>query len=118
MTEIPMADDSGASGQRPKEVTMAAFLVLLNAIAGVISGGVMYYINEDWTAGLGFLLAVVAFWLYFQIQKQDHQAWMFAVIFLIIGIFLYAVGENWAGVLLCLITVIYLNLPNVKQYFE
>ncbi|MHA1958966.1 MAG: hypothetical protein ACW99U_01965 [Candidatus Thorarchaeota archaeon] len=122
MTEIPMADPgTGAVGDRPKEVTYAGIIVLLDAIAGLISGAVSYIIWEDWTAGVGVVLALIAFWLYFQILTQDSQAWTLAVIFNIAAIFLYATGgiiNNSAGIMLSIISVIYLNLPDVKKHFQ
>jgi hypothetical protein len=116
MTEIPMTGPT--EGARPKEVTYAGFLVLLEAIVGLIAAGVTYWIWEDELSLLGIILAVVAFWLYTMILKQDYSAWMMTVIFNIIAIFLYATGYNWAGVVLSLICLIYLISPNVKVHFE
>lgn len=107
----------------PKEVLMAGRLVLLESIVGAISGGVAYYISEEYGYGgndlalLGIVLAIIGFWLYFQILHQDYTAWNMAVIFNILAIFLYATGENWPGVILSLICFLYLIQPNVKQYF-
>jgi hypothetical protein len=112
-----------SSSVRPKEVSIAGWLVLLESIVGAISGGVAYYISEEYGYGgndlalLGIVLAFVGFWLYFQILGQDYSAWNMAVIFNILAIFLYATGENWAGVVLSLICLLYLVQPNVKQYF-
>jgi len=111
------------SGPKPQEVKIAAWLVLLESIVGAISGGVAYYISEEYGYGgndlalLGVVLAIVGFWLYFQIMGQDYSAWNMAVIFNILAIFLYATGENWAGVILSLICLLYLVQPNVKQHF-
>ncbi len=118
-------DDGGTttSGPKPQEVKIAAWLVLLESIVGAISGGVAYYIAEEYGYGgndlalLGVVLAIVGFWLYFQIMGQDYTAWNMAVIFNILAIFLYATGENWAGVILSLICLLYLVQPNVKQHF-
>jgi len=115
MTEIPMAGTS--EGARPKEVTYAGFLILLEAIVGLIVGGINYYYSEDPLALLGIVLAVIAFWLYTMILKQDYSAWMMCVIFNIIAIFLYATGSNWPGVALSAICFIYLITPNVKVHF-
>ena len=108
----------GASqGARPKEVTYAGFLILLEAIVGLIAAGINYYLWEDELALLGIVLAVIAFWLYTMILKQDYSAWMMCVIFNIIAIFLYATGSNWPGVILSAFCFIYLILPNVKVHF-
>ncbi|MBN2230987.1 MAG: hypothetical protein JW779_15485 [Candidatus Thorarchaeota archaeon] len=116
MTEIPMTD--AGVGARPKEVTYAGWLVLLEAITGLIVGGVEYLIWENELSLLGVILAIVAFWLYTMILKQDYSAWMMTVIFNVIAIFLYAVGDNWPGVILSLMCLIYLISPNVKVHFE
>lgn len=112
-----------APSGRPQEVKIAGWLVLLESIVGAISGGVSYYISEEYGYGgndlalLGIVLAIVGFWLYFQILGQDYSAWNIAVIFNILAIFLYATGENWAGVILSLICFLYLVQPSVKQHF-
>jgi hypothetical protein len=116
MTEIPMTGP--VEGTRPREVTIAANLVLLEAIVGLIAAGVTYWIWEDELSLLGIVLAIVAFWLYTMILKQDYSAWMITVIFNILAVFLYATGYNWAGVALSLICFIYLISPNVKVHFE
>jgi hypothetical protein len=116
MTEIPMTNTS--EGTRPKEVTYAGFLVLLEAITGLLVGGFEYWYWEDPLSLLGVVLALVAFWLYTMILKQDYSAWMMTVIFNIIAIFLYATGSNWPGVVLSLICFLYLISPNVKVHFE
>ena len=111
MTEI------SGSGPRPKEVSIAAWLVLLESIVGLIIGGVEYVIWENELSLLGAVLAIVGFWLYFQILGQDYSAWNMAVIFNVIAIFLYAVGSNWPGVGLSVICFLYLVQPNVKAHF-
>ena len=111
MTEI------SGSGPRPKEVSIAGWLVLLESIVGLIIGGVEYVIWENELSLLGAVLAIVGFWLYFQILGQDYSAWNMAVIFNVIAIFLYAVGSNWPGVGLSVICFLYLIQPNVKAHF-
>ena len=69
MSEIPMTGTP--EGGRPKEVTIAGYLVLLESIAGLIVGGLMYAIFEDELSLLGVVLAVIGFWLYTQILKQE-----------------------------------------------
>ena len=104
-------------GTRPKEVTIAGYLILLEAVVGLIAAGVTYYFWETDLSLLGIVLAIVAFWLYTMILKQDYSAWMITVIFNILAVFLYATGSNWAGVGLSLICFIYLISPNVKVHF-
>jgi hypothetical protein len=102
---------------RPQEVNIAAFILLVDAIAGIVTGALWYYWYEDWTAGLGVIIALIAFWLYPQIQNQKEQAWNIVVIFSLIAIFLYATSWNYPGIALSIFTIIYYNLPNVKVHF-
>lgn len=118
MTEIPMAETGGSKGATAPEVRNAGILLLLASITGLIVGGVDYALWENDLALLGIVLAIIGFCLYTQVIKADYSAWMMAVIFNIIAIFLYATGSNWGGVALSLICVIYFNLPNVKVHFE
>lgn len=119
MSEIPLTGDNNNIGSRPKEVTWAAWLVLIEAITGLIVVGIEFAFDmaNDYTL-LGFVLVIVAFWLYSQILKQDYTAWMMAVVFNIIAIFLYAVGDNWPGAILSVFCFVYLVSPNVKVHFE
>ncbi|MHA1615525.1 MAG: hypothetical protein ACTSW7_02585 [Candidatus Thorarchaeota archaeon] len=118
MAEIPMTGGGNTLGARPKEVTYAAWLILIESIVGLIIGGAEYAIWGNELSLLGAVLAIVGFWLYFQILNQDYSAWNMAVIFNVIAVFLYAVGDNWPGVILSVICFIYLIQPNVKVHFK
>ncbi len=104
----------------PKEITLASYLILLDVIAGIIVSIVMYEINDDWTSGLGLIVAVVGIWVYLELKKMNPQAWQLGIILNLVGIALYLLGEIEIGIpgaLLSIITVIYLYSPNVKQHF-
>lgn len=118
MSEIPVTGSSG-TGTRPKEVIWASWLVLLEAITGLIIVGIefAFEVDNDYTI-LGLVLVVVAFILYPMVLKQDYSAWLIVVIFNVIAIFLYAVGENWPGTILSIICLVYLISPNVRVHFE
>jgi hypothetical protein len=118
MTEIPMADAGMTAGQRPKEVTYAGWLILAESLTGIIVGGVEYAIWENDLSLLGLVLGFIGLWLYTMILKQDYAAWMMAVIFNIIAIFLYLAGDNYPGVILTLVCLLYLITPNVRVHFE
>ncbi len=118
MTEIPMAESGATGGPRPKEVTIASYLILAASFTGLIVGGLSYAFWEDELSLLGIVLAVVGFWLYTQVLNQDYSAWMMSVLFNIIAIFLYATGSNWPGVALSVICVLYFISPNTKVHFE
>jgi len=118
MTEIPMADSGASTGFRPQEVKIAAWLVLLESITGLIVGGVEYAIWENELSLLGAVMALIGFWVYTMILKQDYGGWMIAVIFNVLAIVLYAIGENWPGVGLSLICFLYLLNPATRVHFE
>ncbi|MHA1577725.1 MAG: hypothetical protein ACTSU3_10230 [Candidatus Thorarchaeota archaeon] len=103
---------------RPQQVTIASYLIIADVVTGLIIAGIGFATYEDWTNGIGILMALIGIWIYFQILKQDSQAWTIAVIFNIAAAALYAYGDNWPGAILSLITVIYLNLPDVKVHFQ
>jgi hypothetical protein len=107
-----------APSGRPQEVQIAGWLVLLESIVGLIVGGVEYAVWENELSLIGAVIALVGFWIYTQIIKQDLSAWNIAVIFNILAIALYAVGDNWAGVGLSVICFVYLVMPNTRQHFS
>ena len=119
MSEIPLTGGGDTTGQKPKEVIWASWLVLLEAITGLIVVGIEFgfdYAN-DYTL-LGLVLVIVAFILYPMILKQEYSAWMMVVIFNVIAIFLYLVGDNYPGAILSIICLVYLISPNVRVHFE
>ncbi|TFG29494.1 hypothetical protein EU528_09595 [Candidatus Thorarchaeota archaeon] len=119
MSEIPMPEGGAtSSGARPQAVTIAGWLVLLESITGLIIGGFEYAVWENELSLLGAVMALVGFWIYFQILKQDLSAWNIAVIFNVIAIVLYAVGSNIPGVGLSIICLLWLIAPNTKVHFH
>ena len=67
MTEIPMAGPESfeePSGEKPQEVRIAGYLILLNAIAGLIVSGINFYIWESATSAIGLAFSLIGFWLY------------------------------------------------------
>ncbi|TFH05574.1 MAG: hypothetical protein E4H14_12490 [Candidatus Thorarchaeota archaeon] len=119
MAEIPMNEGgTTSSGARPREVQIAAWLVLLESFTGLLIGGFEYYMFENELSLLGAVLALVGFWIYTQILKQDLSAWNLAVVFNVIAIFLYAVGSNWPGVGLSVICFLWLINPNTRVHFS
>lgn len=117
MTEIPMTD-AGSTGSRPQEVKIAAFLVLIESLVGLFVGVFEYVIWENDLSLLGAVLALIGFWVYTMILKQDYGGWMIAVIFNVLAIVLYAIGENWPGVILSLFCFLYLLNPPTRVHFE
>ena len=98
-------------------MTIAGWLIILESLTGLIVGGINYIIWEDDLSLLGIVIAFIDFWLYTMILKQEYSAWMMAVIFNRIVIFLYATGYNFPGVFPSLVAFLYLIMPNVKVHF-
>jgi hypothetical protein len=117
MTEIPMANSSSKE-DKPQEVKLAAWLVLLESIVGLIIGVVEYAIWENDLSLVGAVLALIGFWVYTLILRQDYGGWMIAVIFNVLAMVLYAIGENWPGVVLSLVCFLYLLNPPTRVHFE
>ncbi|MCK5238176.1 MAG: hypothetical protein KAR33_01440 [Candidatus Thorarchaeota archaeon] len=105
----------------PQEVTYASYIILADIIVGIIVSIIMYDLNGDWSAGVGLIVAVVGIWVYLELKKMNPQAWQLGIILNLVGMALYLLGDFFVGLsgaLLCLISVIYLYSPNVKQHFQ
>ncbi|MFW9907655.1 MAG: hypothetical protein ACFFEF_03695 [Candidatus Thorarchaeota archaeon] len=105
----------------PKEVTYASYIILLDIFTGIIVSAIMYYLYEDWTAGVGLIIAIVGVWVFLEIKKMNPTAWQLGIILNLAGLALYLLGNimvGLSGALLCLISVIYLYSPAVRQHFQ
>ena len=107
-------NEEGATSGRPQEVRIAAWLVLIESIVGVIIGGVEYVLYENELSLIGAVLAIIGFWIYLQILNQDLSWWNIAVIFNVLAIALYIAGWNIYGVGLSVLVFVYLILPSTR----
>ena len=119
MTEIPVAEP-GPSGEKPSEqpmeVKIAVVLLLVNALLGLFAGALGLAIWEDATSAVGFLLAVFALWIARGLWNMEEWAWNWAVIINIVAIPLYLFSIFWLeGTILSILTLVYLNIPAVKE---
>jgi membrane protein YdbS with pleckstrin-like domain len=119
MTEIPVAEP-GPSGEKPSEqpmeVKIAVVLLLVNALLGLFAGTLGLAIWEDATSAVGFLLAVFALWIARGLWNMEEWAWNWAVIINIVAIPLYLLSIFWLeGTILSILTLVYLNIPAVKE---
>ena len=55
------------TGTLPREVQFAAWLVLIESIVGVIIGGFEFALYENELSLIGAVLAIIGFWIYFQL---------------------------------------------------
>ncbi len=103
---------------RPFEVTIAIVLLIGNALIGLFVAGVGLALWGDALSLAGVVLALMAIWAAFGMMRDDPAAWTIAILAAFIGIPLYAVSFlAIEGIILCIITLFYLNLPKVKQHF-
>jgi len=119
MTEIPVADP-GPSGDKPSEQPMeakiAVILLVVNAFLGLFAGAFGLAIWEDAVSAIGFLVAVFALWIARGLWNMEEWAWNWAVILNIVAIPLYALSIFWLeGIILSILTLVYLNIPAVKE---
>lgn len=118
MTEISVEDTKEKEADRPKEVLIAVLLLIVNAMVGLAAAafGLAWY--EDALSALGFIVAVVALWVARGLWNVENEMWNYAIILNLIGIVLYAFSFLWLeGIILCILTLVYLNIPAVKEYF-
>jgi hypothetical protein len=108
-----------SSGERPIQVTIAVFLLIINAFVGLAAAAFGLWWSEDALSALGFLLAVFAFYVAKMLLDRNPQAWTWAVMVNIIGAVLYLFSIFAVeGIILCVLTLIYLNIPVVREHFN
>lgn len=119
MSKIPVAEPSSSAegpSEQPMEVKIAVFLLLANAVLGLFAAVFGLYWSEDALSAIGFVLAVFGFWVARGLWNMDESAWNWAVILNIVAIPLYYVSIFWIeGIILSVLTLVYLNIPAVKE---
>jgi hypothetical protein len=117
MTEIPVADSGGQDG-RSFEVTIATILLIVNAILGLVMAALGLEWSGDALSAIGFLVAAAALWVARGLWNLEEWSWNWAVMLNIVGAVLYLFSIVWLeGLIICGISLFYLNLPNVKKHF-
>ena len=119
IAEIPMPSGGTTStSERPMQVTLAIFLLIINAFVGLGAAVFGLWWWEDAVSAIGFLVAVFAFYVAKMLWDGNPQAWTWAVMVNLVGAVLYLFSIfAIEGVTLCVLTLIYLNVPVVKQHF-
>ncbi|TFG33959.1 hypothetical protein EU527_05745 [Candidatus Thorarchaeota archaeon] len=104
----------------PFGVLLLAGLQILQAL-GVLFVGALWLLIPI----LGLLVSIpygivglfglyIAFGL-FTLQKY---AWFWALLLNVVGVILFAIGQNWLGVILSIVIVFYLNSSGIRQRFQ
>ena len=92
---------------------------LLNVMAILVAYSVNLEVFLIALSAIGFLVAVFAFYVAKMLIDRNPQAWTWAVMVNIIGIVLYLFSIFAVeGIVLCVLTLIYLNIPVVKEHFN
>jgi hypothetical protein len=123
--------NTGTPSDKPSEVTWVSILMAVNALAGILIGGMnlayadtmLWHQGEFWgtinlvAAGIGLLLGFIGLWVAMGLYNIKRKFWQYAFILNIIGIPLWLVGDDWWGVLISLFIIFYLHQPATKQHY-
>ncbi len=96
-------------------------LLIINAINGVAAAAVGLMWSGDALSAIGLLLAIAALIVAMNIRTLKTEWWNYAVILNIIGLVLYLFTSLMfaiLGIVLCVLTLLLLNVPSVKQQFK
>ncbi|MBD3404751.1 MAG: hypothetical protein GF411_01290 [Candidatus Lokiarchaeota archaeon] len=120
MSEIPMPSDSyDETDERPFGITILGFLQILAGLFMIAVGLLILIIPIfGWIVGpVLLILGFLSFYVGKGLWGLEEWAWMWSFIINILSILFGIVGQNWGGVIISLIIVIYLNTEDVKSKF-
>ena len=121
IAEIPMPSGgtSGGTSERPMQLQIAVFLLIINALLGLAAAGFGIAVYENVESALGLVIALIAFFIAKSLWDGSKDAWTWAVFLNLIAIALYAFSIFWVeGITLCVLTLIYLNVPAVREHLK
>ena len=121
IAEIPMPSGgtSGGTSERPMQLQIAVFLLIINALLGLATAGFGIAVYENVESALGLVIALIAFFIAKSLWDGSKDAWTWAVFLNLIAIPLYAFSIFWIeGITLCVLTLIYLNVPAVREHLR
>ena len=121
IAEIPMPSGgtSGGTSERPMQLQIAVFLLIINALLGLAAAGFGIAVYENVESALGLVIALIAFFIAKSLWDGSKDAWTWAVFLNLIAIALYAFSIFWIeGITLCVLTLIYLNVPAVREHLK
>jgi hypothetical protein len=96
-------------------------LLIINAINGVAAAVVGLILWDNALSAVGLILAIAALIVAFNIRSLRMDMWTYAVVLNIIGIVLYLftfLEFMIIGIVLCVLTLVLLNLPSVRAQFK
>ncbi len=122
MAEIPTPTTAYAAppGDRPLGVTILAILQILGGLLAFVGGMVILVLPFfGWLIGpiiiiLGIFDLVIGWGLW----AMKSWAWMTAIILNIIGIILGIPTQDWFGIIISIIIILYLQQPDIKSRFR
>ncbi|MGV9104027.1 MAG: hypothetical protein ACOC38_02280 [Promethearchaeia archaeon] len=125
MAEIPMADTDEPSGNkgRPLGITVLAILQMIGALITLGLGVTImafgsispFYVIMG---GSLVIFGLISFYVGYGLWTMKSWAWKLAMIVNIINIVIGVITQNWVGIIIPLIIVIYLNQEDIKQRFR
>jgi hypothetical protein len=122
MTEIPMPGDalSPPSGERPLGVMILAILQILGALGIILTGVALFIIPFLGVVlgGIAILIGLFFLWIGLGLWNMKGWAWMWAMIMNIIGAIINLYGQNWFGLIINIVIIVYLNTPDIKAVFR
>ena len=121
IAEIPMPSggSSSTTSERPRELQITLFLLILNALLGLGAAVFGLIVWENEVSALGLVIALIAFIVARMLWDGNKDAWMWAMFLNVIAIALYAFSYFAVpGIVLSVLTLLYLNIPSVRAYFR
>ena len=116
---MPSGGTSGGTSERPMQLQIAVFLLIINALLGLAAAGFGIAVYENVESALGLVIALIAFFIAKSLWDGSKDAWTWAVFLNLIAIALYAFSIFWIeGITLCVLTLIYLNVPAVREHLK
>jgi uncharacterized membrane protein (DUF2068 family) len=126
MAEIPMADQEVSVGgqERPLGIAILAILQMLSALFVLVAGAGMIALGAfsmflAILGGIMLLFGLISFYVGYGLWNMKSWAWKVAIIVNIISIVLNLIPPiNWAGLIIPVIIVIYLQQEDIKKRFK
>ncbi|MFO7835420.1 MAG: hypothetical protein R6V83_02105 [Candidatus Thorarchaeota archaeon] len=125
MAEIPMADADEPSDNkgRPLGITVLAILQMIGALITLGLGVTIMAFGSispfyGIMGGILVIFGLISFYVGYGLWTMKSWAWKLAMIVNIINIVIGVITQNWVGIIIPLIIVIYLNQEDIKQRFR
>ncbi len=108
--------------ERPLGVAILAILQMLGGLLMILAGSAIIALFPNiFTLIIGgaiLILGLIGFIVGWGLWGLKSWAWMWAMIVNILSIILNIIQQNWFGLVIPVIIVLYLNQPNIKSRFR